>query len=149
MCPSATTHLEYIFIYTLHCQHSSKLLSSPFTSDLLEILKHVVRLEGRLDEFPCPYFVSPPYSSSGSIAPRAQVMVPRNIWALSDPSDSFPGRVISSELAGSSSFPRSSLPKAHIPVKTAMGWALAGLFLVPCSSSACQSKGLGFWDRVG
>lgn len=89
-------------------------------------------LEGWLDEFPCSYFVSPPYSSSGSIAPRAQVMVPRNIWALSHLCDSFPGRVISSELAGSSSFPRSSLPKAHIPAKTARAglWLGFSLFLL-------------------
>lgn len=97
---------------------------------------------------PCPYFVSPPYNSCGSIAPRAQVMVPRNIWALSDPCDSFPGRVISSELAGSSSFPRSSLPKARIPVKTAMGWALAGFFLVPPLPVSQRGRGSGTgWDK--
>lgn len=99
---------------------------------------------------PCPYFVSPPYNSCGSIAPRAQVMVPRNIWALSDPCDSFPGRVISSELAGSSSFPRSSLPKARIPVKTARAglWLGFSLFLVPPLPVSQRGRGSGTgWDE--
>lgn len=101
-----------------------------------------------------PYFVSPPSivlwglwlhsTNSPSDGPKKHLGSIRLC-------DSFPSRVIGSELAGNSSFPRCSLPKAHIPVKTAMGWALAGRFLVPCSLFLlCLSvKGVGALGQGG